>query len=691
MNNRFIDTQPRRDAMSNPLLDENELPPFKDITPECVLPAIQTIIEENQKNIATLLENAGSVSWETLQQPLDTWNDRLSQAWSPVGHLNSVVNSDELREAYNQCLPLLSEYSTALGQNEKLFKAVSELRSNDSAASLTEAQIKAIDNQLRDFRLSGIDLPEEQKQRFSEIKKRLSELGSKFSEHVLDATHAWYLHVEDASDLKGVPETALESAKSAAREKELEGFVFTLDIPSYLPIATYCENRDVREQMYKAYCTRASNEGPNAGEFDNSDIIKETLALRHEIAQLLGFENYAERSLATKMAKDPEEVMKFLTDLVAKSKQQGEIELKELKEFAAQELGIDQLEVWDVTFASEKLKQQRYSVSQEELRPYFPAPKVISGMFEVVQRLFSISFKQQSDIALWHPDVTFYEVLDDQGKKIGAFYLDLYARAKKRGGAWMDECRVRRATAQGDLQLPVAYLTCNFTPPVDGKPSLLTHNEVTTLFHEFGHGLHHMLTKIDVAAVSGINGVAWDAVELPSQFLENWCWDKEALALISGHHETGETLPEELLNKMLAAKNFQSAMGMLRQLEFSIFDMRIHMEDGKDVDVQKTLNQVRDEVSVFPPPAFNRFQHSFGHIFAGGYAAGYYSYKWAEVLSADAFSKFEEDGIFNSETGQQFKTCILERGGSKEPEELFKAFRGREPSVDALLRHSGIA
>ena len=520
----------------------------------------------------------------------------------------------------------------------------------------------------------------------------MSELTSKFSENVLDATQAFKKVVANVDELKGLPESALAAAKQAAQAKDLEGFLFNLEFPSYLPVMTYCENAELRREMYEAFCTRASDQGPNAGEWDNSALIDEILALRFEIANLLGFPQYANRSLATKMAESVEQVIQFLNDLAEQSLPAAQKEFAELKAFA-KEKGKDELDAWDVPYYSELLQQERYSISQEELRPYFPVEKVIAGMFTIVHRLFGISFQKVEGVDLWHDDASYYDVFDSNDQKIAGFFIDLYARENKRGGAWMDECRVRRRTEEGAIQLPVAYLTCNFNGPVGDKPALLTHDEVTTLFHEFGHGLHHMLTKVEYADVSGINGVAWDAVELPSQFLENWCWEKEAISLFSGHYESGDPLPDEMLDKMLAAKNFQSAMMMVRQLEFALFDMRIHAEYDPEngLDVQKVLDDVRDKVAVNMPPAFNRFQHSFGHIFAGGYAAGYYSYKWAEVLSADAFSSFEEEGIFNIETGQRFKQAILEKGGSQEPMELFVEFRGREPSVDALLRHSGIA
>ena len=674
--------------MNNPLLESSELPPFSKILPEHIKPAIESIIDENEKAVAALLASGAGTEWSALQEPLDQLDDRLGQAWSPVGHMNAVVNSEALRDAYNGCLPLLSEYSTRLGQNRQLFEAYQSLADSEEFNKLDSAQQKVINDNLRDFRLAGVALEDDKKTRYGEIKKQLSELTSKFSDNVLDATMAWSKLITDESKLAGLPESALAGAKQLAESKEKEGWLLNLDFPSYFPVMTYCDNRELRKEVYTAFSTRASDQGPNAGEFDNTKNIQEILKLRHELAQLLGFDNYAEYSLATKMAEYPDKVIEFLEDLAAKSKPQAEKELAELKAFAKETFGVEELEAWDVGYYGEKLRQQRYAISQEELRPWFPAEKAISGMFEVVNRLYGIEFETVNNVDTWHKDVRFFNITR-KGEVIGRFYLDLYAREHKRGGAWMDVCR-SRWKQDGKLQLPVAYLTCNFTPPVGDKPALLTHDEVVTLFHEFGHGLHHMLTKVDYAAISGISGVAWDAVELPSQFMENWCWEKEGLAIISGHFETGEPLPEEMLNKLLAAKNFQSAMMMVRQLEFSLFDFKLHKEYRENIDVQSVLNEVRKQVAVVIPPSFNRFQNSFSHIFAGGYAAGYYSYKWAEVLSADAFSRFEEEGIFNRNTGESFLHEVLEKGGSAEPMELFVNFRGREPEIDALLRHSGI-
>ena len=680
--------------MTNPLLEAHTLPPFSAIRAEHVEPAIRGFIDEGRAQLKSLLEGLAAPGWDNLVVPIETQGDKLDQAWAPVSHLNSVANSDELRKAYTESLALLTDYSTEFSQNEDLYKAYQQIADSKEFAQLTQAQQQTINNALRDFRLGGVALSEVDKKRFAEIQKRLSELSTQFSNNVLDATQAWYKHVDNVEALAGLPESALAQAAQAAAQKGLDGYVITLDFPSYYAVIMYADKRALREEIYTAYVTRASAAGKkadnsSAAEWDNSAIIAETLALRHELAKLLGFNNYAERSLATKMAESPAQVLQFLNELAQKSKPYAERDYAELRAFAAAQGCVD-LQAWDTTYYSEKLRVEKYSVSQEELRPYFPAEKVIAGMFEVVRRLFGIQVKQISSFDTYHPDVRFYEI-EKNGEKVASFYLDLFARDKKKGGAWMADCRVRRKTEKG-VQLPVAFLTCNFTPPVGDTPSLLTHDEVTTLFHEFGHGLHHMLTHIDVAAVSGINGVAWDAVELPSQFMENWCWEPEAIPLISGHYKTGEPLPQSLLDKMLAARNFQSGLQMIRQLEFALFDFRLHAEYNPSApkSAQAVLNEVRDRVAVIKPPAFNRFENSFSHIFAGGYAAGYYSYKWAEVLSADAYSRFEEEGIFNTQTGESFLREILQQGGSRAPMELFKNFRGREPQIDALLRHSGI-
>ncbi len=667
------------------------LPQFSEIKADEIVESVKHAIAACKKTITTALEQ-DQYTWQNLVMPIDEIDDQLSRLWSPVSHMNSVVSNEQLREAHDASLPLLSEYSTWVGQHKGLFDAYQSIKLSDDFEKLSEAQQKVITNAIRDFTLSGVALEDDKKQRYGEIVSKLSELSSTFSNNVMDATLGWQKHITDESKLSGLPDSAKEAAKQLAESKELDGWLFTLDLPSYIPVMTYADDRELREQAYVAYTTRASEQGPNGGKWDNTAIIEETLALRHEVANLMDFDNYAERSLATKMADSPNQVTSFLHDLAKRSKPQAQNDLEEVKVFAAEMYQVHDLQAWDMAYYSEKLKEQRYAISDEALRPYFPEHRVVAGLFKVVNQLYGIRIVERENVDVWHKDVKYFDILDSNNQLRGSFYLDLYARAHKRGGAWMDVCQTRRIRADGSLQYPVAYLTCNFNAPVGDKPALFTHDEVITLFHEFGHGIHHMLTKIDVSAVSGIGGVPWDAVELPSQFLENWCWQPEALAFISGHFETDEPLPKDLLDKLLAARNYQSAMQMVRQLEFSLFDFTLHqnLDPNKPIDVQSVLDQVRAEVAVIKPPAFNRFQNSFGHIFAGGYAAGYYSYKWAEVLSSDAFSRFEEEGIFDQQAGKDFLNNVLEMGGSKEPMELFVAFRGREPQVDALLRHSGI-
>lgn len=674
---------------SNPLLQDFDLPPFSAIRPEHVEPAIDQILADNRAAVARLLETQReNPSWSGLVQALDELGARLGQAWGPVSHLNAVCNSPELRDAYQACLPKLSEYYTELGQNRALFEAYKALAESPQAAGFDVAQKTILEHALRDFRLSGIDLPAEQQKRYGEIQQRLSELTSRFSNQLLDATQAWTRLLTDESELAGLPESARAQLKQAAAAKGLDGWLITLEFPSYYAIMTYADNRGLREEVYTAYSTRASDQGPNAGQFDNGPLMAEILDLRQELAELLGFKHFAELSLATKMAESTDQVLHFLRDLAVRSKPFAQRDLEELRAFAAEQ-GVHDLQSWDTGYFSEKLRQARYDLSQETVREWFPIDKVLSGLFAIVQKLYGIEINELHDFERWHPDVRLFEIRES-GEQIGRFYFDLYARANKRGGAWMDGARDKRRTADGHLVSPVAYLVCNFTPASAGKPALLTHDEVTTLFHEFGHGLHHLLTRVEHAGASGINGVAWDAVELPSQFMENWCWEPEGLALISGHYQSGEPLPRELLDKMLAAKNFQSGLMMLRQLEFSIFDFELHATHGDGRSVLEVLEAVRDEVAVMRPPRWNRFANGFAHIFAGGYAAGYYSYKWAEVLSADAFSRFEEEGVLNPETGRAFRDAILARGGSEPPMQLFVKFRGREPAIDALLRHSGL-
>ncbi|WP_153448013.1 oligopeptidase A [Vibrio algicola] len=684
--------------MSNPLLTFTQsadgLPPFSHIQPHHVLPAVEQAIADCRAQVEAVLATGDAPTWDSICQPLTETDDRLSRIWSPIGHLNSVKNSPELREVYEACLPLLSEYGTWVGQHKGLYDAYKAIKTGQEFARLNTAQQKAITDALRDFELSGIALPADEQKRYGEISKRLSELGSTFSNNVLDATMGWSKHITEEADLVGMPESAMAAAKANAEAKELDGWLLTLEMPSYIPVMTYCDNQALRQEMYEAFVTRASDRGPNAGKWDNTEIMAEELKLRHEVARLLGFASYAEKSLSTKMAENPAQVMGFLNDLALKAKPQGEKEVEQLRQFAEQECGVSELNLWDIGYYSEKQKQKLFQISDEELRPYFPESKVVSGLFEVLSRVFGMTVTEKQDIEIWHESVRFFEIKDSQGQLRGSFYLDLYAREHKRGGAWMDDCRVRRSLSdkQGNIQSPVAYLTCNFNKPIGDKPALFTHDEVVTLFHEFGHGIHHMLTQVEVADVSGINGVPWDAVELPSQFLENWCWEEQALAFISGHYQTGEPLPKAMLDKMLAAKNFQSAMFILRQLEFGLFDFTLHSQYDPEVGakVLETLAEVKAKVAVLPSLEWNRFSHAFSHIFAGGYSAGYYSYLWAEVLSSDAFSRFEEEGIFNQQTGQSFLNNILEMGGSEEPMELFKRFRGREPKIDALLRHAGI-
>lgn len=674
----------------NALLNPPRLPVFAALSPEMVEPAIDQLLLEHRQAVEQLATQS-QPTWQSFALPLEALDDKLSAAWSPVSHLNAVMNSEAWRQAYNACIPKLSALATEMGQHEGLFQAWQRLRDSEAYAQLNTAQQQAVTNALRDFRLSGIGLAAEQKQEFAKVSERLSTLTSSFADNVLDATQAWSMSLSDANRLAGLPESSLGLLQALAEAKGESGYRITLDMPAYLAIMMHCEDRDLREQVYTAYVTRASDQGPDASQFDNAPLITEILSLRQRQAELLGFEHYAALSLAPKMADNVEQVIHFLMDLAQRARPGAEQDLAALREFAQAALGLADLKPWDVAFVSERLKQQRYALSQEDLKPYFPAPKVIAGLFAIAERLFAVQIQAAPELESYHPDVKAYAVLE-QGQPRAYFYLDLYAREHKRGGAWMADARVRRRIEGDQLQLPIAFLTCNFNPPLAGKPALLTHDEVTTLFHEFGHGLHHMLTEIDVAAVSGINGVAWDAVELPSQFMENWCWTAEGLALISSHVDNQAPLPTNLLDKLLAARNFQSGLMTLRQIEFALFDLEIHRQ--QDVDFTKVLSildSVREVTSVMPPPSWNRFACSFSHIFAGGYAAGYYSYKWAEVLSADAFSAFEQDGIFNASTGQRFRQAILARGGSKPAGELFRDFMGRDPQPDALLRHSGLA
>ncbi|MBI2792688.1 MAG: oligopeptidase A [Gammaproteobacteria bacterium] len=678
--------------MTNPLLQDSPLPAFKDIQAQHVEPAISELISRNLKAIDKLVENLQSPTYETLILPIEELEDALNKAWSPVGHLNAVVNTAELRTAYNNCLPMLSDYGTQIGQNQGLYNAYLALKESQSYTKLSIAQQKVITNAIRDFKLSGVALPQAQREQFAKLSQELSQLESQFQDNVMDATDHWHLDVKDSQMLAGLPEQAIKLAKVVAEKAQMSGWRLTLDFPCYQSIITYADNRQLRQQIHEAYFTRASDKGPDAGKWDNTHLMEKIVSTRHQMAQLLGFDNYAKRSLAKKMAKSTEQVITFLEELAIKAKPFAQKEFAELQAFAKGEYDIEKLEPWDIAYYSEKLRQKRFAISQETLRPYFPVPVVLKGMFEVVHRLYGLRVSEKAGVETWHPDVRFFEIYDNQNQLRGQFYLDLFARNHKRGGAWMDEARVRRLLPNGQIQTPVAFLTCNFRAQVGDIPSLLTHDEVITLFHEFGHGLHHMLTKIECASVSGINGVAWDAVELPSQFMENWCWQKEALSFISGHYQTQEPLPDDLLEKMHRAQNFQSGMMLLRQLEFSLFDFRLHCEFNPESSarIQEILDDVRSKYSVTPIAPYNRFQHSFGHIFSGGYAAGYYSYLWAEVLSQDAFAKFEEEGIFNPNTGNAFLHKILEKGASEDPDVLFRDFRGRDPDINALLHHRGL-
>ena len=676
--------------MESPLLNIKDLPDYASIKPEHIEPALDSLLKEGRALTEKLLSENSEYNWDNLIHPLEVLENKIQRMWSPVSHMNSVVNTPELRDAYTACLPKLSEYSTEMGQNKALFKALQQIEENQDALALDDAQRKSLQDSLQGFRLSGVDLPADKKQRYAEISKELASLTSRYSDNVLDANNAWSKQITDLSALAGLPDSAIEQAAEAARQRDLEGWLLTLDFPSYFAVITYADDSELRAEVYRAYSTRASDLGDPA--LDNSEIMGKILQLRQEKAKLLGFQSYADLSLDTKMAESPEQVITFLNELAEKSLPFAKKEYNELKAFASTELGMHELNAWDVAYASEKLKQQRYAISAEDLKPYFPVDEVLKGLFELVQKLYKVKIKENNTVSSWHKDVRFYEIYDQGNKLKARFYLDLYARQHKRGGAWMADFCSRFKTEEG-IQTPVAFMTCNSAPPAGGKPALFTHDEVITLFHEFGHGLHHMMTQVDYLEISGISGVEWDAVELPSQFMENWCWQRESLNMFARHFETGENIPDELFEKMQAARHFQSAMGMIRQLEFSIFDMRIYQqpEINSAEQIQAVLNKTREQIAVLIPPDFNRFQHGFSHIFAGGYAAGYYSYKWAEVLSADAFARFEEEGLFNQAVGKDFLTEILEVGGSRPAIESFKAFRGREPRVDALLKHSGLA
>jgi len=673
----------------NPLLDFTGLPRFADFKPAQVAPAVEQLLAENRALIARIAADAAVPTWDNFVGPLEDANEHLHRAWGQVGHLNAVMNSPELREAYNSTLPKITQYYTELGQHEELYRKFKALRAGTGFTALSAAQKKIVDNELRDFRLGGAELSADKKQRYTEISDRLSMISSRFSDNVLDATNAWTHFITDEAELAGLPEDAREAASAAAAEDKQAGWKFTLHAPSYMPVLQYADNRTLRELMYRAYATRASEFGD--AKFDNTPLITEIVALRRELAQLLGFGSYAEYSLEPKMAETPAQVLEFLRELAARAKPYAERDLAELQEFARRELAMPALAAWDIAYASEKLRVARYAFSENEVKRYFPETTVLPGMFSLVETLYGLTIAA-TEAPQWHPDVKFYSLRDRKGVLVGQFYLDLYARPTKRGGAWMDDAITRRQIPQG-TQTPVAYLNCNFSPPVGGRPALFTHDEVITLFHEFGHGLHHLLTRVDYLGVSGINGVEWDAVELPSQFMENFCWEWAVVPPMTRHADRGESLPKALFDKMLAAKNFQSGLQTVRQIEFSLFDLRLHY----DFDPQGTqtalqlLDEVRREVAVLMPPEYNRFPNNFSHIFAGGYAAGYYSYKWAEVLSADAYGLFEENGVLDPATGMRFWNEVLAVGGSRPALESFVAFRGRKPEMDALLRHNGMA
>lgn len=664
------------------------LPQFSHIKIEHFKSHLDALLKNHLEEIDRLLKENHHYTWDNLIYPLDSLADELERFWSPFAHMHAVMDSEAIRESYEACLPLLSAYDAAIGHNQDLYEAIKSIDQH----SLNPAQKKIIADSIQDFELSGVALSKANKKRFEAIQSRLAELSSKFENNVLDATHAYTIHITEAERVEGLPEHALNTAKELAHEKGLDGFVLTLEYPCFQAVITHAEDRALREEMYRAYITRASDQGPNAGTFDNTPLIDEILSLRHEKAELLGFNNFAELSLATKMAASTNQVTEFIYDLISRTRDKGKAEFRQLEVFAQDKWNLSPVNPWDVAYLSEKRRQDLYSLSQEELRPYFPQPKVMQGLFAIVKKLFGMSIEEIEGVDVWHKDVQCYCIVDESNQTRGYIYTDLFARPHKRNGAWMDSMQSRRKLEDGTVQLPIATLTCNFAKPSANRPAMLSHDEVVTLFHEFGHCLHHVLTQVDYLGGSGINGVEWDAVELPSQFFENWCWDEHALSLLTSHVDTGETLPSALYERLIAAKNFQSAMAMLRQMEFALFDFRIHQEyqTGKASFVANILADVRSKTSVVPIVPYNRFQHSFSHIFGGGYAAGYYSYMWAEVLSSDAFARFEEEGIFNPKTGHDFLKSILEAGGSRKAADAFAEFRGRPATIDALLRHNGI-
>jgi len=674
--------------MTNPILFRDSLPLFDQIKPSHISPAIEGILKEANSLIHALKVMGGSISWENFVEPIEMVSEKISRAWGQIEHLNAVVNSDDLRKAYNDNLIKLTEFYTNLSQDEALYKKYQSLKDGEIFKSLTPSQKRIIDNVLREFKLGGAELNELEKARFKVIQEKLAKLSTQFEENILDATNEFSIFVADADDLKGIPEENIKKAQSDAIEDKKEGYKFTLHFPSYLPVMQYAEDRNLREKLYRGYATRASELA--SPKFDNTKLIDEILALRYESAKLLGFNHFTEMSLVTKMAKSNEEVVSFLMDLANKAKPFALKDMEELSAFS-KTLGIEKLEAWDIAYVSEKLRQAKYSFSENEVKQYFPEHRVLKGLFKVVETIFKLKIIK-TDTPTWHKDVSFYSIKNDGDELVGQFYFDLYARNHKRGGAWMDEA-ISRYKNSFESSHPVAFLTCNFSSPSENKPALFSHDDVITLFHEFGHGLHHMLTKVDEYSISGIKGVEWDAVELPSQFMENFCWEWDVVKHMTEHVDNKSPLPEALFKKMIEAKNFQSGMQTLRQIEFSLFDIRLHTQynDQNKINSLKLLETIRDEIAVVRPPAWNRFPNSFSHIFAGGYAAGYYSYKWAEVLASDAFSLFEEEGILSSNAGQKFQEEVLSKGGSRPAMESFVAFRGRAPSVDALLRHSGMA
>ncbi|HEY0825228.1 MAG TPA: M3 family metallopeptidase [Ramlibacter sp.] len=673
--------------MSNPLLDFKDLPLFDQVRPEHVAPAMDELLGQADQALAAVTRPDFPADWNAMAKTLDVATERLSRAWGMVGHLNAVADTPELRAAYNEALPRVTDFWTRLGSDEKLFAKYKAV----DATKLTPEQRQALKNALRNFTLSGAELTGAAKERFAQIQERQAELSQKFSEHALDATDAFSYYAAE-NELEGVPPDVVHAARAAAEAEGKSGYKLTLKMPSYLPVMQFGHNRTLRERLYRAYVTRASDQGEP--KFDNTPLIREILALRQEEAKLLGYANFAEVSVVPKMAESPKQVVQFLRDLAHRARPYAQKDVQDMRSFAAEKLGIADPQAWDWSYIAEKLKEERYSFSEQEVKQYFTAPKVLAGLFKIVETLFEVEIRKDYAPA-WHPSVEFYRI-ERGGELVGQFYLDPSARTGKRGGAWMDDVRARWQRPDDDrLQTPIAHLVCNFAEGVDGKPPLLTHDDVITLFHESGHGLHHMLTRVNERDVSGISGVEWDAVELPSQFMENFCWEWGVLKHMTAHVETGEPLPRDLFDKMLAAKNFQSGLATLRQIEFALFDMLLHSEHDPAADFMPLLQQVRDEVSVLHPPAFNRMAHTFSHIFAGGYAAGYYSYKWAEVLSADAYAAFEEtagpDGMPSVQTGRKYRQAILEVGGSRPAIDSFKAFRGREPTLDALLRHQGMA